>query len=46
MIGALEWAETFSDVSDEKTGEAWMAEFFRNLTKAEIPATEPAAESL
>jgi Fe-S-cluster containining protein len=46
MIRALEWAETFSDVSDEKTGEAWMAEFFRNLTKAEIPDAAPATEAL
>jgi Fe-S-cluster containining protein len=38
MIRALEWAETRPDISEEKTGEAWMAEFFRHLTKGEIPA--------
>ena len=46
MIRALEWAETFSDVPDEITGEAWMAEFFRNLTKAEIPDAAPQGEAL
>lgn len=46
MIRALEWAETFSDISEEKTGEAWMADFFQNLTKAKIPVGEPAAEPL
>jgi Fe-S-cluster containining protein len=40
MISALEYAETFPDISDEKTGEEWMAEFFRDLTKTEIPASE------
>ena len=40
MIQALEHAEKFRDISEEKTGEAWMADFFRNLTKAEIPAEE------
>jgi Fe-S-cluster containining protein len=46
MIQALEHAEKYRDNSDEKTGEAWMAEFFRNLLKTEIPADEAKAESV
>lgn len=37
MTLALKWAEMNEDVFDEKTGEEWMADFFQNLTKSEIP---------
>lgn len=37
MIRALEHAAAFPDVSEEKTGELWMADFFQKLTKSEIP---------
>ena len=37
LILSLEWARKFPDESKEKTGEEWMAEFFTNLTKSEIP---------
>ncbi len=40
MIQALEWAENYPDIAEEKTGEAWVAEFLRKLTKAEIPVPE------
>lgn len=37
LILSLEWAKKFPDNSTKKTGEQWMAEFFTNLTKSEIP---------
>lgn len=37
LILALEWVERNPDDFAEKTGEEWMADFFRNLTKSEIP---------
>jgi hypothetical protein len=37
LILALEWAKLNTDEFPEKTGERWMAEFFTNLTKSEIP---------
>ena len=46
MIQALEHAGKYNDNSDEKTGEAWMAEFFRNLMNAKIPSAEAKAESV
>lgn len=46
MIQALEHAEKYQDNGDEKTGEAWMKEFFGNLLKAEISAEQAAAESV
>jgi len=44
MIRALEHTENFPDISEEKTGEAWMADFFRNLTKSEIPVSGEESE--
>lgn len=37
LIMSLKWAEMNEDKFEEKTGEQWMADFFRNLTKKEIP---------
>ena len=37
LVLALEWAKRNADEFPEKTGEQWMADFFRNLTKSEIP---------
>lgn len=37
MILALEWVKHHKDDFPEKTGEQWMADFFRNLTNSEIP---------
>jgi Fe-S-cluster containining protein len=37
LILALEWAEKYPEKFAEKTGEQWMADFFRNLTDGEIP---------
>jgi Fe-S-cluster containining protein len=37
LILALEWAKKHADEFPEKTGELWMADFFTNLTKTEIP---------
>lgn len=37
LVLALEWAKRKSDEFPEKTGEKWMADFFRNLTQSEIP---------
>lgn len=37
LVLALEWANRNADAFPEKTGEQWMADFFRNLTKSEIP---------
>lgn len=37
LILALEWARKNADEFPEKTGEQWMADFFTNLTKSEIP---------
>ncbi len=37
LVLALEWAKKNADEFPEKTGEQWMAEFFTNLTKSEIP---------
>lgn len=37
LVLALEWANRNADQFPEKTGEQWMADFFRNLTKGEIP---------
>lgn len=34
---ALRWAEMNVEEFPEKTGEAWMADFFEHLTKSEIP---------
>lgn len=38
LVLALEWAKRNADEFPEKTGEQWMAAFFTNLTKSEIPA--------
>lgn len=46
MIQALEHAEKYNDNTDEKTGVTWMAEFFRNLMKTEIPSNEANGENL
>ena len=40
MTLALKWVEMNEDNFDEKTGEEWMADFFQNLTKSEIPKDE------
>ena len=37
LVLALEWAKRNADDFPEKTGEQWMADFFTNLTKSEIP---------
>lgn len=37
LVLALEWARRHADEFAEKTGEQWMASFFTNLTKSEIP---------
>ena len=37
LVRALEWAEAHEEDGTERTGEEWMAEFFRNLTRNEIP---------
>ena len=37
LIRALELAEKFPENFVEKTGERWMADFFQNLTRSEIP---------
>lgn len=37
LVLALEWTRRKPDEFPEKTGEQWMADFFRNLTKSEIP---------
>jgi Fe-S-cluster containining protein len=37
LVLALEWAKRNADEFPEKTGENWMADFFTNLTKSEIP---------
>ena len=37
LVLALEWTRRKADEFPEKTGEQWMADFFRNLTKSEIP---------
>jgi hypothetical protein len=45
MMQAIEWAENHPDIAEEKNGEAWMADFFRNLTKGEIPADNAGNEA-
>jgi len=37
LVLALEWAKSNADEFPQKTGEQWMAAFFTNLTKSEIP---------
>jgi Fe-S-cluster containining protein len=37
LILSLDWADKFSENEEKRTGERWMAEFFTNLTKSEIP---------
>ncbi len=37
MILSLRWAGSFEEDESGRTGEEWMAEFFKNLTKSEIP---------
>ena len=37
FVLALEWVNMHPDQFAEKTGEQWMADFFRQLTKSEIP---------
>ena len=37
LVLALEWAKRHADQFPEKTGEQWMADFFTNLMKSEIP---------
>ncbi|MGI8787991.1 MAG: YkgJ family cysteine cluster protein [Pyrinomonadaceae bacterium] len=39
LILAVEWAKKHADHFPEKTGEQWMADFFTNLTKSELPKT-------
>lgn len=38
LVLSLKWVEMNEDTFPEKTGEQWMADFFRNLTSSEIPA--------
>ena len=37
LILSMKWAEMNEDRFEEKTGEKWMEDFFRHLTKKEIP---------
>jgi Fe-S-cluster containining protein len=37
LVLSLKWVESNKDDFEEKTGEQWMADFFQNLTKSEIP---------
>lgn len=37
LVLSLKWAEMNEENFAEKTGEQWMADFFQNLTKSEIP---------
>lgn len=37
LIMSLKWAEKNEEKFEEKTGEKWMEDFFRHLTKKEIP---------
>jgi len=37
LVLALEWVKIYPDNFPEKTGQQWMADFFTNLTKSEIP---------
>jgi len=37
LVLALEWAKKYPEDLTERTGEEWMATFFRSLTKSEIP---------
>jgi Fe-S-cluster containining protein len=37
LILSLVWVDKFPENKEERTGEQWMAEFFKNLTKSEIP---------
>ena len=37
LIEALDYVERHPDEFEEKTGQAWAAEFFEKLTKSEIP---------
>ena len=41
MILALKWVEENPDRFPEKTGEQWMADFFRALTNGDIPGGPP-----
>ncbi|MBS1794050.1 MAG: YkgJ family cysteine cluster protein [Acidobacteria bacterium] len=40
LVLALKWTEVHPDDFPEKTGEQWMADFFRKLTKNPIPAAK------
>ena len=40
LVLSLKWVEMNKENFDEKTGEQWMADFFRNLTHGEIPTGE------
>lgn len=40
LIRALELAEQIPEAFEQKTGERWMADFFTDLTKEEIPETQ------
>lgn len=37
LVLSLKWVEANKDEFEEKSGEEWVADFFRNLTKKEIP---------
>jgi len=37
LVFALEWVKIYPDNFPEKTGQQWMADFFTNLTKSDIP---------
>lgn len=40
LVLALEWSRRNPDNLPEKTGPEWMADFFRSLTKKEIPSSD------
>lgn len=40
LMRALEWAETYPENMPEKPGPEWMSDFFKLLTKKEIPKNE------
>lgn len=46
LIRAVELAELVPENFEEKTGEGWMADFFTNLTKQEIPERRPEPVSM
>ena len=40
MILSLAWAKSYDESKNEKSGEEWMADFFRELSHGEIPGKD------